>query len=169
MVTTDDFTLDDDEETEVDDKSNPMKTLRDHAKSLERKAKAYEKELEELRAFKVKFESEAKSRTAGEIFSQLGLSEKQAALFLKVNPDAEVDLASAKAFAEEYGFAIDESQVDESEAVETGGFSPSPTTGGKPAPGKIFSSEEWYALYKENPAEAMKIANQGRVKLQTEL
>lgn len=167
MTTTDDFTLDD-EETEEAAGSNPMKSLRDHAKSLERKIKAYEKELEDLRTFKGTYEAEAKAGTAGKIFSQLGLSEKQAKLFLKVNPDADVTEQAARDFAEEYGFEVNE-EGSEEEIEQEGPFSPSPSSGGKPAPGKIFTSEEWYDLYKENPAEAMKIASQGRVKLQTQL
>jgi peptidoglycan/xylan/chitin deacetylase (PgdA/CDA1 family) len=153
----------DEGEEETSSKTNP---LRAHIRKLEKELKAATGELETLRTFKTEYDSKLKATTAETVFKDLGLTEKQAALFMKVNPDTDPSPASAKAFAEEYGFTVTEN--DES-TEEEGSFTPTPTTSGVPAPGKIWESDEWYKLYDSNPQEAMKLAAQGRVKLATAL
>lgn len=148
--------------------SAPFKQLRDHAKKLEKEIKDRDRELEALRSFKAESEARAKRELLEQSFKQVGLSTKQAELFLAARPDAEPTPEAVKSFAVEYGF-IDAGPApdDEGEGSE-GSFAPTPPSG-VPASKKRYSSEEWDVLYKQNPVEAMAAANEGRVDFQTKL
>ena len=147
------------------DEENPLKTVRAHVKQLE-------KELDELRKFKTDTTTEVRTRTATEAFKALKLSEKQADLFLRLNPEGEVTAEAVRAFATEYGFTPQEASSEEGEETKTDegtAFKPVSTSEGTPAAGKMLNAIEWFELYQTNPGEAMALANRGKVKLQAEL
>ena len=157
---------DDGDEDNSSQDSNPMKELRDHTKALERERKTLTKELDELRAWKADREHADRSKSVTGVFSDLGLGEKQAELYMKLNPEAEsVEPGDARAFAEEYGWAVTSS--DEESADTSAGFSPSQASSGIPAKGQRLSSEDFWKLVKENQAEALKMARDGRVDFKT--
>lgn len=162
------FTLEEEEQEEVEDQSSgPMKSLRNHAKKLERQLKALTTENEELKAFKSAAETETLKNTTASIFKELGLTDKQAELYTKVNPDVLATPELAKAFATEYGWQLPEVEESEEEG-ESAPFAPLPTSGAPAPTGQIMDSDKWFDLYKTNPAEAIRIANKGRVSLLTE-
>lgn len=147
------------------DQENPLKQVRAHVKALE-------KELDELREFKVTATAEGRKRAALDAFKGIGLSEKQADLYLKVNPEGEISVDNVKLFAEEYGFKAAneaaESETSEEEGDESGAFAPVSSTDGTPPSGKVYNSSEWFDLYMKNPAEALAIAKKGKVQLQAD-
>lgn len=156
-----DWDLDD-----VDD-NQTIKSIRDHAKSLERQLKAQERELETLRNLRDQYEQEARKAKTAKVFTEVGLSEKHATLFAALNPDAEPDAESVKAFAEEYGLAMQtadtEADGDKLKDESDPGFSP--ITSGQPTDKRRYSSEEWWTLQRENPAAALQAVKDGRVDL----
>lgn len=154
-----DWDLDD-----VDD-NQTIKSIRDHAKALERQLKAQERELETLRSLRDQYESDARRAKTAAVFTEVGLSEKHATLFAALNPDVEPDAETVKAFAEEYGLAIARTEGDDDKlkAEEDPGFSP--VTSGQPTDKRRYSSEEWWTLQRENPAAALQAVKDGRVDL----
>lgn len=145
--------------------SAPFKQLRDHAKKLEREIKDRDKELEELRSFRAEAERRAKQELLRQAIAAVGLNEKHAELFTAARPDQEPTPDAVKAFAVEYGFIAGE---DTDEDEESGSFGPTPPSG-VPAHKKRYSSEEFDELYRSNPVEAIKAAEEGRVDFQTTL
>lgn len=145
--------------------SGPFKQLRDHAKKLEKEIKDRDKELEDLRSFKADAERRAKQELLRQAISAVGLNEKHAELFSAARPDQEPTPEAVKAFAVEYGF-ISGPAADEDE--ESGSFGPTPPSG-VPAHKQRYTSEEFDQLYKTNPMEALRAAEEGRVDFQTTL
>lgn len=144
-------------------RSGPFRQLRDYAKKLEKELKAIQKEAEELRQFKAQREAEERKAAIAAALKEVGLPEKHVELFQAVRPDAEPTVDAVRKFAEEYGL------VQPSEKTESGSsFSPAPPSG-VPAGSKRYSSDEWWELYRSNPAEALKAAAEGRVEFQTKL
>lgn len=146
--------------------SGPMKQLRDHAKSLEKNLRTQEKELEELRSFKAEAERRAKQELLRQAVSAVGLNEKHAELFSAARPDVEPTPEAVKAFAVEYGFIAGPDRAEEDE--REGSFQPTPPSG-VPAHKKRYTNVEWDDLYKSNPVEAIKAAEEGRVDFQKTL
>lgn len=153
--------IDEEHEDEGDSqKSGPFRRLRDHAKKLEKELRALQKEAEELRQFKAQREAEERRAAIREALKELGLPEKHVDLFQAVRPDAEPTVDAVRRFAEEY------SLIQPSATTESGSsFSPTPPSG-VPAGSKRYSSDEWWELYRSNPAEAMRAAAEGRVEFQ---
>lgn len=146
--------------------SSTIKSIRDHAKNLERQLKAQERELETLRKMRDQYEADARRAKAQAAFAEVGLSEKHATLFAALNPDAEPDVEAVKAFAEEYGLAPAPASTDGDDKVvshEDPGFSP--VASGTPTDKRRYSSEEWWALQRENPAAALLAVKENRVDL----
>ena len=98
-------------------------------------------------------------------FEKAGLNEKQAGLFLKTNPDAEITSESVGAFIEEYGFTV--AQAPESEIVSAKSLPPADeglsafsgaagtaTTGASPAAQPKMSKSDFETLLVENPQAA---------------
>lgn len=151
------------EEDSDPQKSSPFRQLRDYAKKLEKELKAAQKEAEELRQFKAQREAEERKTAIIGALREIGLPEKHVELFQAVRPDVEPTVDAVRSFAEEYGL------VRPSATTESGsGFSPAPPSG-VPAGSKRYSSDEWWELYRSNPAEAMKAAAEGRVEFETKL
>lgn len=159
--------FDDVDEGEQRPNSAPFKQLRDHAKKLEKELKAKDSELETLREFKSQAEARARRELLERSASKVGITEKQAELFMAVRPDEEPTPEAVKTFAIEYGFVEAGPAADEGEGSD-GSFAPTPPSG-VPASKKRYTSDEWDVLYKSNPVEAMQAANEGRVDFQTKL
>lgn len=161
---------DDEEETEEEEEetNNPLRKLRNLNRKLKKELKLAVEELKELRQFKAERESEDQKRGVGEIMSKLGLTEKQAELFLAVRKDEEPTMETVRAFAEEYGFPIKESEGEEEKPASTG-FTPTPKSEPPSSSHKVYEVNEWQELYKTNPQDALRIAREGRVKTGSKL
>lgn len=158
----DEFYDDDaDDNTDASD-SNPMKQLRAHARKLEKDLKAGTTELEELRQYKVTSELAIREVQAGKVFTELGLSDKQAKLFLKTNPDTEVTKDSIKAFAVEYGLGIQESEEDAALDAQTSDSFVPVTSGGNPVR-NVLNREQFEALKRTDMGAAVKAVQENRV------
>ena len=154
------------EDNNPSQQTGPFQQLRKHARALEKELKTREKELEELKSFKAEVENRQKRELLERSFEQVGLNVKHAELFAAVRPDAEPTVEAVRAFAVEYGFIS--APADDEEESESDGFSPTPPSG-VPAHKKRLTSEEFDSLYKSNPLEAMKAAEEGRVDFQKTL
>jgi hypothetical protein len=157
----------DDEEMGNEDKSSSFRQLREYAKKLEKELKSLQKEAEELRQFRAEQEKAQRKSQLAASFKELGLSEKHAELFLLAKPDTEPNVEEVKRFALEYGLLRGDSKPEE-ENKSTGAFAPLPPSG-EPAGSKRYTSEEFWALYQENPNEALRAASEGRVDFKTSL
>lgn len=116
-------------------------------------------------------ETGLKQFQAQTFFEKAGLGEKQAELFLKTNPDAEITSESVSTFIEDYGFQVAEEAAPPAPASEppadaglgalsgAGGTS----TGAAPAAAAKVSKADFTKLLEENPAEAAKLYVEGRV------
>lgn len=145
----DDAKFDGDAESTTDDvkpasesKNSSFKDLRDHARKLERSNKQFEKELEELRAFRAEVETE---RRYGAL-TEAGLNKRQGEAFLKLYD--EVTPENISAFRAEVLGA----EVDDTPAVT---FVPS-AVGGE-APRKTYSRQEFEAIMRSDPAKGRAI------------
>lgn len=145
--------------------SSTIKSIRDHAKNLERQLKAQEKELDTLRKMRDEYEADARRAKAQAVFSEVGLSEKHATLFAALNPEVEPDVEAVKAFAEEFGLSPSAPADGEDKVVakEDPGFAP--VSSGTPDSKRRYSAEEWWTLQRENPAAALQAVKDGRVDL----
>ena len=139
--------------------------LRKYAKRMEREAKAAQERTEALEAFQAEVLAERKAATLDTVFKEVGLSPKHAALFAKVNPDAEPTADAVKAFAAEYELATVAGESVEAPAPEAEGLTPivkgsAPTgaaTGGK------VSATDWLAMQGTDPARARRLFESGQV------
>lgn len=177
----------DDYEDETDQPSNDnqnFKQLRDYSKKLERQVNSGAKELEELRKFKQEVEAERRTMSVAQIFKKVGLSEKHAGLFAKLN-DGDVTEDAVIQFATEYELPRTEVPVaDEPEPTDTvqsgeireiapaeAGSAPvvqgfAPASGAQLPGGKIITTvEEAIEVQTTNPAEFARLYQAGRVKL----
>ena len=164
MFTFDDIDNDDEEERESKE-SNPVKQLRTALKAAQKQAKESKKELEELRSFKETYEHEQRVSNSSKVFEKFGLTQKHAELFLKVNPEAEVNDDSVKTFAEEYALpfkAPEGAETGEAPEPDTAPFVPADvgTTGGA----GLVTREQLDAMYKTDPQRAISILKSGRVR-----
>lgn len=145
---------DQDQQRQLDNKS--IKALRDWGKSQEKEAKRLAKEAEELRTFKTEALTKERKRTADEAFKALGLTEKQADLYLKLNADGEVTAETVKTFAEEYGFKAADETIDEKKEEQDQKPGWSPTVTGA-AGGPVLSDAQYEDLLRTSPAQARQI------------
>lgn len=106
------------------------------------------------------------------LFEQGGLTEKQAALFLTANPEAEITKEAVGAFIEEYGFkpAGDPPAAPKEEAppADAGlstfsGAAGSATSGATPPAQAKMSKTDFQALVVSNPAAAAEAYAKGLV------
>jgi hypothetical protein len=173
-----DFDVEEDEKKAPE--SQNFKDLRDYAKRIERENKAFEKQVAELSEFKTQVTAARKAET----LKSAGLTEKHAALFLKVNGDVEVTPEGIQAFVTEYELPVasagsppEESVVQTPAAFEDGqireltpqapvpGFAPTPVAG-QPSQRVITELDEAQALAVSNPNEYMRLKEAGRIQLQ---
>lgn len=116
-------------------------------------------------------ETGLKQFQAATFFEQAGLGEKQAALFLQANPEAEITKDAVDGFIEEYGFQPAAAPPGEPAPV----VEPPPAApltefqraaggakGGAPAAQPVMSQEDFTKLLAENPDEAAKAYVEGR-------
>ena len=177
------FLEDEDETNQPDLENQNFKQLRDYAKKLERQVSSASKELEQLRQFQAEVQAEKRAATVAQVFKKVGLSEKHAGLFAKINADAELTEEAVIAFASEYDQPRQEVQAPEGEAsveeISSGnivelnpaeaqpaktGFAPAQPAG-VPSGTIITSYEEAVKLQTSNPAEFARLFQAGRVKL----
>jgi len=155
--------------------SNPLKGARDYGKRMERKVRDLEKQLAEANARIEGFER--KEKQAGQIdkLSQAGLNAKHAKLFLAINPEVEdITPEAVKSFMEEYSLTAapsENGEQKEESTTEEPGFTPAAvpgTTSPRPSQ-KVYEREEYIQLQERDPAQALVVLREGRVKLETKL
>lgn len=157
----DDLGYDDDQDDKGQaSQSNPFNELRKQNRDLKKSVKTYESELEELRKFRQEYEASQRTAAASKVFSDLGLSEKSAKLFVKLNPDTDPTPEAVRAFGLDYGL-LAEGEVKEEKPVEP--FRPISVTGSNPTRGGQIKYEEYQTLLRENPTAAMQAVAEGRV------
>jgi galactitol-specific phosphotransferase system IIB component len=140
----DSFPFSDDDDVDTPDEgatvtpaedNKTIKQMRDALERAEKRAKAYEKQVEKLSEFQTSVLAERKNQAVTQVFTEVGLSPKHAELFKKVNPDLEVDAITAdtvKAFASEYELAASSGEVPDAPEVKPEGFTPFTTGNGSP-------------------------------------
>lgn len=155
------------EEDEPDPKpsKNPVAEQRKHIKDLEAKLKTAEPELEELRAFKTKYDQDQREAAIGATFTELGMPANAAKFFKLENPEGEVTKEKVAAWAVENQFATSDQFSDAGKSDE--GFVPTSHGEGFMPGVKKYTREEFNKLLSTgNPAdqlEANKAVEQGRV------
>lgn len=158
----DDDLFDTDETVEPTDESNTSSVVRSqraHIKQLEKEIKAARKdaaEVEELRAFRAQYEQTQKTSQAKAVFTELGLPDKAADLFVKVNAETDPTPEAVREFAETYGFLQPRPAEEEDEAPQAVPVFV-PTVGGTPPTPKQYSAEEIRRIGVKNPAEALRL------------
>jgi len=151
---------DSDEKPEIDPKQ-----LGYALRQQEKRAKAAEKELEELRKFRE--ETVAKEKVA--TLKDAGLSPFHTKAYLKFY--GEVSEENLSAYKLEAGLEMPE--PDETPEpipvpeVVRGGFAPSQV--GSPVPAKVYSQKEWAELGLKDPVLAQRLLNEKRVEGADEL
>lgn len=153
----------DSSETEVElDDNKSFADLRKAYKRSERQLKATEKELAELRDFKQVIVQQQRESQLASVFAEVGLNTKHAALFEKVNPEAEVTPEAVQAFAAEYDLVTNAGETVEAPETPSSGFTP--VTTGAPGAVTMLDQEDIRKLVKANDWDAIKKAyDQGRV------
>jgi len=139
--------------------------LRKYARRVEKQLKEAQEANERLTSFEAEVLSERKAATLDSVFKEVGLSPKHAALFAKVNPDAEPTADAVKAFAAEYELATVAGESVEAPEPEAEGLTPvvrgsaqtSAATGGK------VSATDWLAMQGTDPVRARKLWDGGLV------
>lgn len=155
-----DFDLDTDDEVEDNQpKSDPFKQLRMAKRAADKQLREQTAELEELRQYRAQQESTARASAASEKFATMGLSPKQAKLFLKENPDAEISDEAIIAFAREYDLALFEDEPEPPKMEPT--FRP--VSAGGSAPRNKLTRAEFEELKHTDMSAAAKAAAEGRV------
>jgi len=115
--------------------------------------------------------NELRTFKASTHFEKAGLGEKQASLFLKTNPEAEITADAVKTFIDEYGFVttpVDTPPVENAPPVDTGlgalsGAAGAATTGSSPPAQPKMSKTDFAQLLIDNPQEAAAIYMKGQV------
>lgn len=152
---------------EGEDKSgdNPtIRQIRESQKHWQKQARDLGKALKDANATIAEFESKTRVTTAEGVFEQLGLTKKQAALYLATKPE-EVSADTIKAFVKEYELAeITEGGQEDSETESTG-FEPGGLGGAGVASSTKVPRTEWLKLAETDPAKAEKMFLDGRVDL----
>lgn len=148
--------------------SNNFAEVRKYARKQERLAKELASKVEELTAFQAEVLQERKATTLDTVFKEVGLSPKHAALFAKVNPEADVTADTVKAFAAEYDLATVGEEIVAPER-DAEGITPivKGSGGTSPAAGQKVSSAEWLGLQTTDPARAKQLFEKGMVDMST--
>lgn len=167
MTTDNPFDLDFEEDETDEDQAKVNKSISD----LRKYARAQKKLADEAIAENAVFRQEKAERdeatrveTIGQTFKTVGLNEKHAALFAKLNPEVEVTAEAVTAFATEYELPITAPAEGEAAPAPaaSSGFTPV-TTPAAPASGTI-SIEDARKLIREGKYdEAQKLYSEGRV------
>lgn len=167
MSDDDPFDTDDPVEPKDEEATSVVRSQRAHIKQLEKELKTLRKdtqEVEELRQFKAQYEQTQKATQARTVFTEVGLPDKLADLFVKVNAEADPTPEAVRAFAEDYGLAPQQSADPAPAAPAVQPFTP--TVGGTP-PSGLISRDEFDAMMRD-PSQrprALQLAQQGRVQL----
>lgn len=159
-----------------------IQNLKDQVERLEKALEAEQSKVQELTTSTETLGTVNKTLEAKGLFVDLGLSPKQAALFVRgLEPGAEVTKEAVLAFAQEYDLSAESS--DSGSEGEEGAGQSAPPVGNAPLstmaqagsrPGQAsqggagtgsLTRDEWQALHKENPAAAGEALRQGRVQL----
>jgi hypothetical protein len=144
-------------------KETNFQQLRQHARKLERDLKKSQEAEAALRTKAAQYEAQERERQASGVFTQIGLGEKQAQAFVKLNPEAEITRETAIAFARDIGLPVEISDDDERNAEqEATSFRPISIGGVSPAKGRV-SYEEYRTLLANDPTTAVEMLRQGRV------
>lgn len=160
------FNLDDLEDGGDTGSNKNFADLRKYAKKMEREAKAAQAKVEELAAFQAEVLAERRAADLDRVFEQVGLNTKHAALFTKVNPDAEVTAEAVKAFAAEYELTTVAGDVPDAPEPEAQGLTPivkGGNTGNAGGAGGKMSSQEWLQLQATDFAKAQRLFAEGMV------
>lgn len=168
---TNDWYADDDDQDGENDGSdgrrNPVRDQRNQIRKLQKDLKAAQKEAEELKQFKLEFESSKRFEATKSIFEDMGLNEKQAKLFTQLNPDTEVTEQAVEEFATDVlGFEVQ--YVDEdgepTDPPEPDGFAPTPTIGERTG-ARQMTRVEWLNLAGRDPVAGQAALKAGKVDL----
>lgn len=150
----------DEQEAPTQDRSNPVRSLREALKAKEKEARNLAKELKELQTFKAEYDQKEKIRSLAETFTQVGLTDKHAELFYRLNPEAEATVESVSAFAKDYQLPL---KLEENETPSDN--TPFiPASGGSADETGYVSREQLDQMYAENPRKAIEILQSGKVK-----
>ncbi len=117
--------------------------------------------------------NELRTFKASTHFEKAGLGEKQASLFLKTNPEAEITAEAVSAFIDEYGFVTTPVETEAAPTPEAkpadeglGAFSAaagSATAGAAPAAQPKMSKTDFAQLLIDNPQQAAAAYAKGQV------
>lgn len=162
------FLLDDEDDDETDatggdtsPDSKNFKEVRAALRRADKERKAALEELEALKKFKAEVDETARKATIESTFKSVGLSEKHATLYAKLNPDGDVTEDAVKAFAVEYELPTSAGEAV-TPPVKDEGFKPV-IPGSTPAVG-VISIEDAQKLIREGKYdEAQKLYSEGRV------
>lgn len=154
----------DEGETTDGGENNAIKQVRDHAKKLEKQLKSAAKELGELREFKQTVVADQTKATVQKAFTDAGLNEKHASLFLKVH-DGEVTADAVKNFVTEYGLVPGEATDETEEPAEKSTFAPTQAAsdGAAQQGTGTISRPDWLKIVGTDPAKAQKLQAAGKV------
>lgn len=155
MPDLDDLLQDDEEDTQPEPRSKDNAAFA----QMRKEKKQLEKEVEELRAFRVEAEKAQRGATLSEVATQIGLNPKHAKFY---PTDAETTAEALKAWA----VAEDFIQVEEGEQEAPApreGFTPTVVSEGQPISSKTYSYEDWRKLLASDQDKAMQLWNSGRV------
>ena len=153
----------DEEDTSQQERKNPVRSLREALKAKEKEARNLAKELKELQVFKAEYDQKEKIRSLAETFTQVGLTDKHAELFYKLNPEAEATVESVSAFANDYQLPLKlENSENETPSADNKPFIPA--SGGSADETGYVSREQLDQMYAENPRKAIEVLQSGKVK-----
>lgn len=165
MPDDDDLFDTDDQPEGKDESSSVVRSQRAHIKQLEKDLKAARKaseEVEDLRTFKAQYEQQQKATQARSVFTEAGLPDKLADLFVKVNADAEPTPEAVREFAEAYGLTPPQPADQAPAAPAVQPFAP--TVGGTPPAPVQLTPDQIREIGVKNPAEALRLIAAGSLK-----
>jgi len=158
----DSYEEEDEQDTSTQERSNPVRSLREALKAKEKEARNLAKELKELQSFKAEYDQKEKIRSLAETFTQVGLTDKHAELFYKLNPEAEATVESVSAFAKDYQLPL---KLEENETPAPTDNRPFiPASGGSSDETGYVTREQLDQMYAENPRKAIEVLQSGKVK-----
>lgn len=139
-----------------------IKQIRDAQKTWEKKARDLGKALKASEARVAEFEDTQRRTTAEGVFKEIGLSEKQAALYLK-NHEGDVTSESIRQFVTDYDLADLSKETGGTTEEKSGGFQPGGTGNTESSTAALMPRKEWLQLVGTDPARAEKLLRDGRV------
>lgn len=138
--------------------SDQFKSLRAHAKKLEKDLASQATELEELRKVREEYTAAQRKTQA----SSLGLTAGQAKVFLKYNGDGDITPETVKAWKLDVGLETVEAPTEAEAAVESRTFSPVQVGGVAPVKDSL-TYEQYQQLLTLDFHAAAKAVQEGRV------